>query len=55
MPGSYRPGWQGAWRVGVHYAYARVRVEYEYRANESGSGEPFAIVAITIKQAGSSF
>ena len=55
LPGAYRPGWHGAWRAGVHYARGRVRVDYEYRANEDGSGEPFAVVAVTIKQAGSSF
>ncbi len=55
LPGAYRPGWHGAWRLGVHYARGRVRVDYEYRANEGGSGEPFAVIAVTIKQAGASF
>jgi hypothetical protein len=55
LPGAYRPGWHGAWRLGVHYARGRVRVDYEYRANESGSGEPFAVIAVTIKQAGTAF
>ena len=55
LPGAYRPGWHGAWRLGVHYARGRVRVDYEYRANESGSGEPFAVIAVTIKQAGQAF
>lgn len=55
LPGAYRPGWQGAWRLGVHYARGRVRIDYEYRANESGSGEPFAVLAVTIKQAGTAF
>ncbi len=53
--GSYRPGWQGAYRVGVHFARGRIRVDYEYRANEGGSGEPFGVVAVTIKQAGHTF
>ena len=52
LPGAYRPGWHGAWRVGVSFARGRVRFDYEYRANESGSGEPIAVVAVTIKQAG---
>ena len=55
LPGGYRTGWQGAWRVGVHYARNRIRIDYEYRANESGSGEPIGVVAFTIKQAGTSF
>lgn len=55
LPGAYRSGWQGAWRLGVHVARGRVRVDYEYRANEDGSGEPFGVVAVTIKQAGTTF
>lgn len=55
LPGAYRPGWHGAWRAGVHYARGRVRVDYEYRANEDGSGEPIGVIAVTIKQAGTSF
>ena len=55
LPGSYRPGWHGAWRLGVHFARGRFRVDYEYRANEGGSGEPFAVIALTIKQAGTSY
>ena len=55
LPGAYRPGWQGAWRLGVHYARGRTRIDYEYRANKDGSGEPFAVIAVTIKQAGTSF
>jgi hypothetical protein len=55
LPGGYRPGWHGAWRVGVHFARGRIRIDYEYRANDRGSGEPFGVVAVTIKQAGHSF
>jgi hypothetical protein len=55
LPGAYRPGWHAAWRAGVHYARGRIRVDYEYRANEDGSGEPFAVIAVTIKQAGTAF
>jgi hypothetical protein len=55
LPGAYRAGWQGAWRVGVRVARGRVAVDYELRANEGGSGEPFALIAFTVKQAGSSF
>lgn len=55
LPGAYRPGWQGAWRAGVHVARGRVSVGYEYRANEDGSGEPIGVLAVTIKQAGTSY
>lgn len=55
LPGAYGSGWQAAWRVGAFVARGRVRVDYEYRANEAGSGEPFAIIAVTIKQAGTAF
>jgi hypothetical protein len=55
LPGAYRPGLHGAWRVGVHVARGRVRFDYEYRANEDGSGEPICVIAVTIKQAGTTF
>jgi hypothetical protein len=55
LPGAYRRGWHGAWRLGVHFARGRIRIDYEYRTNESGSGEPFAVIAVTVKQAGAAF
>jgi hypothetical protein len=55
FPGSYRPGWQTAWRAGAHYARGRVRVDLEYRDNEGGSGQPIGAIAVTIKQAGTAF
>jgi hypothetical protein len=55
MAGSYRSGWQFGWRAGLQYEKGRVRIGYEYRANEDGSGEPIGVVAVTIKQAGTSF
>ena len=47
--------WERAWRVGVFVAWARMQISYEYRANEGGSGEPIGVIAVTIKQSGSSF
>jgi len=55
LPGAYRGGWQAGWRAGVHFARARVGVDVEYRTNESGSGQPFGVVALTFKQAGTAF
>lgn len=55
IPGGYRPGWQLGWRVGVHAAWSRVRIDYAYRANEGGSGEPIGMLAVTVKQAGTTF
>ncbi len=55
FPGAYGDGWQGAYRVGVHVAWNRTRITYEYRANEGGSGEPFGILGVTIKQAGTRY
>ncbi|MFN0247562.1 MAG: hypothetical protein ACKV2T_11800 [Kofleriaceae bacterium] len=53
--GGYRAGWQLGWRAGVHVAWGRVRIDYQYRANEGGSGEPIGVVAVTVKQAGTTF
>ena len=55
IPGSYRRGFQGAWRAGIHFARGRVRADFEYRANEGGSGQPIGVFALTFKQAGTSF
>jgi hypothetical protein len=55
IPSGYGSGWQLGWRAGIHVAWNRVRIDYEYRANEGGSGEPIGVVAITVKQAGTSF
>ncbi len=55
LPGAYGAGWVGTWRVGAAVSRGRVRVDYQWRANEGGSGEPFGIFAITIKQAGTAF
>lgn len=55
IPSGYGAGWQLGWRAGVHVAWNRVRIDYEYRANEGGSGEPIGMLALTVKQAGTSF
>jgi hypothetical protein len=55
IPGGYGSGWQLGWRIGVHVAWDRVRIDYEYRANEGGSGEPVGMLAVTVKQAGTTF
>lgn len=55
IPGGYRPGFQFAVRGGVYAAWRRIRIDYELHTNESGSGEPQGVVAITIKQAGDEF
>ncbi len=55
IPSGYGEGWQLGWRVGVHVAWGRIRIDYEYRANEGGSGEPVGMIAVTVKQAGTSF
>jgi hypothetical protein len=49
IPGGYRPGFQGEWRVGAQVAWSRYHVEYEYRDNESGSGQPFGILGFTVE------
>jgi hypothetical protein len=55
MPGGYRPGWQTGYRLGVYAARGRYRIEYEFHSNEGNSGEPIGVVALTFKQAGTSF
>lgn len=53
--GGYGTGWQVAFRVGVHVAWARYRIDYEYRSNEGGSHEPIGVVAFTIMQASGAY
>ncbi len=55
IPSGYGASWQLGWRVGVHVAWGRVRIDYEYRANEGGSGEPIGMIALTVKQAGTTY
>ena len=55
MPGGYRPGWQTGYRYGLYVARRWFRIEYEFHSNEGGSGSPIGLVALTFKQAGTSF
>jgi hypothetical protein len=50
LPGAYRHGLQGEWRVGVDVHWSRFRLGYEYRANESGSGEPMGLIEFSSRR-----